>query len=191
MADPNNRLNQNLILGGNLDVLGNTALDGNLVITGNENITGDVTAAGRVVSGTAIGLVTPTLGTLLLDYTEVLVPLDTTVATTAFSFGAGGLPAFASVIAASIRVVTAITVDSATGTLNLNPAAVLPAVPNPAGAISAFTAGTTDSGVAPSGIAIVDANVGQFVLSGGATNIPSAGSIRVTIYFWRSTASTS
>ena len=186
MADPNNILNQNLTLGGNLDVLGNTALDGNLVITGNENITGDVTAAGRVVSGNAFGLITPTLGRLALDYTEVLVTLDTTGNTTAFSFGAGGLPAFALAVAASIRVVTTITVDSTTGTLNLNPTA-----PNPAGTISAFTAGTTDSGVASPGIAIVDANVGQFVLSGGATNIPSGGSIRVTVYFWRATAPTS
>lgn len=188
MADPNNILNQNLTLGGNLDVLGNTALDGNLVITGNENITGDVTAAGQVVSGAAIGLVTPTLGTLLLDYTEVLVPLDTTGDTTAFSFGAGGLPAFALVVAGSIRVVTTIAgIDSTTGTLDLNPTAG----PNPAGTISAFTAGTAESGVLPSGIAIVDANTAEFVLSGGGDNIPSAGSIRVTLYFWRATGSTS
>jgi hypothetical protein len=134
VADPNNILNQNLTLGGNLAVLGDTALDGDVVITGNENITGDMVAAGRVVSGNAFGLITPTLGRLSLDYTEVLVTL--TGATTTFSFGASGLPAEALVIATSIRVVTAITgITSTLGTLNVNPTTG----PSPVGFINAFT----------------------------------------------------
>ena len=188
MADPNNILNQNLTLGGDLVVLGNTALDGNVVITGNENITGDMVAAGRVVSGSAFGLITPTLGRLALDYTEVLVTLDTTSATTTFSFGASGLPVEALVIAMSIRVVTTITgATSTTGTLNVNP--VGPG--SPVGSISTFTAGAVASGLGTSGTVITQADAGSFVLSGGGDNTPSGGSIRVTVYFGRATAPTS
>lgn len=187
MADPNNILNQNLTLGGNLAVLGNTALDGNVVITGNENITGDMVAAGRVVSGSAFGLITPTLGRLALDYTEVLVTLDTTGDTTTFSFGASGLPAEALVIAASIRVVTAITgIGSTTGTLNVNPTG-----PTSVDSISVFTAGAVASGLNSSGTVITEADAGSFVLSGGGGDTPTGGSIRVTVYFWRATAPTS
>ena len=179
MSNPNNLLNQNLAIGGNL------AVAGDVVITGNEIITGNVVTAGQIVSGTALKLVTPTLGTFSLDFTEVLVTL--TGATTNFSFGVGGLPVGALVVAASIRVVTTITgITSTLGTLNVNPTAG----PNPAGSISTFTAGYTEGGIAPTGISIVDADAGTFVLSGGL-NVPSAGSIRVTLYFWRLTASTS
>jgi hypothetical protein len=181
VSNPANLLNQNLAIGGNL------AVAGDVVITGNENITGDMVAAGRVVSGNAFGLITPTLGRLALDYTEVLVTLDTTGDTTNISFGVGGLPVGALGFAASIRVVTAITgITSTLGTLNVNPTAG----PNQAGSISAFTAGYTEGGIAPTGVPVVDADVGTFVLSGGL-NVPSAGSIRVTLYFWRLTASTS
>jgi hypothetical protein len=183
VSNPANLLNQNLAIGGNL------AVAGDVVITGNENITGNVVTAGQIVSGTALKLVTPTLGTFSLDFTEVLVTLDTTSDTTAFSFGVGGLPVGALVVAGSIRVVTAITgIDSTLGTLNVNPTAG----PNQAGSISTFTAGYTEGGIAPTGIPIVDADAGTFVLSGaGVDDVPSAGSIRVTLYFWRLTASTS
>ncbi len=184
MANPNNVMNQNLAIGGNLAVTGNAAVTGDAVIVG------DVVATDRIASGTAIGLVTPTLGTFSLDFTEVLVTLSTTGATTAINLGAGGLPAGASAIATSIRVVTNITgINSTDGTLNLNPTTG----PSPAGNITAFTAGTTESGVSPTGITIdgADANTAEFVLSGGADNTPSGGSIRVTVYFWRVTGSTS
>ena len=190
MADPNNILNQNLTLGGNLAVLGDTTLDGNVVITGNENITGDMVAAGRVVSGNAFGLITPTLGRLALDYTEVLVTLNTASATTTFSFGASGLPAEALVIAASVRVVTAITgATSTTGTLNVNPTTSASPVDT---ILAPFTAGAVASSLVPSGgTVIADADAGSFVLSGGFGNTPTGGSIRVTVYFWRATAPTS
>jgi len=177
-------MNQNLAIGGNLAVTGNAAVTGDAVIVG------DVVATDRIASGTALGLVTPTLGTFSLDFTEVLVPLSTTGATTAINFGTNGLPAGASAVAASIRVVTNITgINSTAGTLNLNPTSG----PSFAGAISAFTAGTTESGISPSAIIIdgTDADDGEFVLSGPGDNIPSGGSIRVTVYFWRVTGSTS
>jgi hypothetical protein len=182
VSNPTNLLNQNLVIGGNL------AVDGDVVITGNENITGNVVTAGQIVSGTALKLVTPTLGTFSLDFTEVLVTLDTTGDTTTFSFGVGGLPAGALGVASSIRVVTTITgITSTLGTLNVNPTAGA----NYAGSISTFTAGYTEGGIAPASVPVVDADAGQFVLSGGGDNTPSGGSIRVTLYFWRLTASTS
>jgi hypothetical protein len=198
MANPNNILNQNLVIGGNLGVVGNLALTGNaaivgnLALTGNAAIVGNVVTTGLIASGTSLGLVTPTLGTFSLDFTEVLVTLNTAGATTSINFGTNGLPGGASAVAASIRVVTAITgINSTTGTLNLNPTST--SGPSPAGSISAFTAGTTESGISPSGISIdsADADDGEFVLSGGGDNIPSAGSIQVTVYFWRVTGSTS
>ena len=187
MADPNNILNQNLGLGGNLSLGGNLAVLGDTALDGDVVITGDTVAAGPVVSGNAFRLITPTLGSLSLDYTEVLVTL--TGATTTFSFGASGLPAGALAFASSIRVVTTITgITSTLGTLNLNPITGS----SFAGSINAFTAGTTASSIGPSGTVInsADADAGAFVLSGGL-NVPSAGSIRVTVYFWRATAPTS
>jgi hypothetical protein len=84
-------------------------------------------------------------------------------------------------------VVTTITgITSTLGTLNVNPTAG----PDFAGSIDTFTAGYTEGGIAFTGVPVVDADVGEFVLSGGL-NVPSAGSIRVTLYFWRLTASTS
>lgn len=184
MSNPNNLINQNLAIGGNLAVAGNAAVTGNVAIVGN------IVATDRIASGSAIGLVTPTLGSFALDFTEVLVTLSTTGATTAINFGTNGLPAGALAVATSIRVVDAITgINSTDGTLNLNPTTG----PSPAGTINAFTAGSTEGGIAPTGIAIdgADADDGTFVLSGGADNTPSAGSIRVTVYFWRVAAPTS
>jgi hypothetical protein len=178
MANPNNILNQNLAIGGDLAVIGNSV------------VTGNVVATGRVASGTAIGVVTPTLGSFVLDFTEVLVTLDTTGDTTAINFGTSGLPAGALAVSTSIRVVSTITgINSTTGTLNLNPTTG----PSPAGIISAFTAGSTEAGIAASGISIdgADADTGEFVLSGGGDNTPTGGSIRVTVYFWRVSAPTS
>lgn len=182
MANPNNVMNQNLAIGGNLAVVGNAAVTGDAVIVG------DVVATDRIASGTAIGLVTPTLGTFSLDFTEVLVPLSTTSATTTFSFGTGGLPAGALGVAVSIRVVSTITgINSTTGTLNVNPTSGL----SPVTTISTFTAGATSELILPTGGTILDADAGTFVLSGGGVNIPSGGSIRITAYFWRVTPPTS
>ena len=178
MSNPNNIINQNLAIGGNLAVAGNMALTGGAVVVG------DVIATGRIGSGTAIGLVTPTLGSFSLDFTEVLVTLNTTGATTTINFGTNGLPSGAALVGGSIRVVNAITgINSTTGTLNVN----VTSGPDTAGVIQAFTAGTAEGGSPPAYIVIdgADADTGEFVLSGGGDNTPSAGSIRVTLYFWR------
>lgn len=187
MSNPTNLLNQNLTLGGDLEVVGDTTLT-NVAVSGDETVAGDTITAGRVVSGTAMGLVTPTLGTLSFDYTEVLVPLNTTGATTAIDFGVNGLPVGVLGLGAAIRVVNPITgVNSTTGTLNINPTTS----PAPAAVITSFTAGVVTAGLAPVLVIVSDANVATFVLSGGVDNTPSGGSIRVTVYFWRATPSVS
>lgn len=184
MANPNNLINQNLAIGGNLAVAGNAAVTGNVAIVGN------IVATDQIASGTAIGLITPTLGTFSLDFTEVLVTLNTTGAATTINFGTNGLPGGVAVVGGSIRVVSAITgINSTDGTLTLNNSGA----GDTAGVINAFTAGTTEAGCPPAYIVVagVDADTAVFTLSGGGDNTPSAGSIRVTLYFWRVTAPTS
>lgn len=201
MANPNNVMNQNLAIGGNLAVTGNAAVTGDAVIVG------DVVATDRIASGTALGLVTPTLGTFSLDFTEIAFNVDTTSATTVISLGAGGLPANSAVVGVTMRVITAITgagFDSTDGVLRLNPNTTpviigsLGATPYPVGTTDERIPGSYDG--APAGppppifpILIDDPNAAELTFSGGATSdIPSTGGrVRLTVYFFRIAAPTS
>lgn len=182
-ATPSNIINTNLAVGGNLDVTGNTSMTGNLAVTGT------VATTGAIASGSALGLITPTLGTFSLDYSETLVTLSTVSDTTTFAIS---LPGGANVVAASFRIVTAITGTASTDlTLIVNPGGTN----DPAGVInSPFTAGSTEAGIAPGGGIGINggtANQARLVLSNPAGDPPTGGTVRVTVYFWLATAPTS
>ena len=202
MANPNNIMNQNLAIGGNLAVVGNLAIDGDAVIVG------DVVATDRIASGTAIGLVTPTLGTFSLDFTEIAFNVDTASATTVISLGAGGLPANSAVVGVTMRVITAITgvgFDSTDAALSLNPGTT-PVIIGSLGA-TPYTVGTTDARIPGSfdgvpaapppppifPVLIDDPDTAELTFSGGGTSdIPSTGGrVRLTVYFFRISAPTS
>ena len=189
MSNPTNLINQNLVIGGNLGVVGNLAVDGVTAAIGNVAVVGNVLATGQIGSGTAIGVVTPTAGFYKLDYVEQLVTLATGVPTTTITFPTGSLPAGVSAVAATVYVVSSITglIGTTAGTLILNPTSAA----TPTAAISTFVAGDKGQLLAPAFLQIVDADTAEFTLSGGVDNNPSGGSIRVAIYFWRVSESSS
>lgn len=205
-ATPSNILNTNLALGGDLGVTGNTSMTGNLAVAGDEIITGTVTTTGVIASGSAIAVITPTLGTFALDYTEVAFNVNTGSATTVINLGAGGLPANVGVVGVTMRVITAITgagFDSTDAVLSLNPGTTpvvcgsLGATPYPAGTTDARIFGSYDGGVPANPppifpILIDDPDTAELVFSGGTSDIPSTGGrVRLTIYFFRVSAPTS
>jgi hypothetical protein len=117
---------------------------------------------------------------LHLKSIEVSADVDTGDATTALTLG---IPDGATIHGFSFVVVSDIAdVNSTTGTLSFTGGNT-----QDMGTISAFTSGTALKKVDPDGVDLTvsgSAANAQLVLSGGADNTPSGGSVKLRVWYW-------
>lgn len=180
-ATPSNLINTDLDIGGSF------------FATGNIGCSGDMASTGSVVASDSLALVTANLSSYRISAIETgVITLDTTSFLTGITLPAGSLPSGSVVVGGALLVVDEVVVDSTTMDLAVNPS-LAPAVD----VLVSFTKLVADpyaaglSGGVPSnpGVTILsgvgpptDADFCGIVFSGGATDTPSAGSVRVVLY---------